>query len=154
MALANRERCKRYLGIRPTVTKHDQLIDELLASAIAMITTFIASAGGSVTNVSGGSWSAIRSFRRSNDIGSGGLATTSSLADLTTQPDYATRIEPQLNQDIVDTVAHLFRQRNPTAASETEGGGLSDSWDDVGDSGLPKRVERRLRTLVSTLEAA
>lgn len=153
MALADRARCKRYLKIRPLSTVEDQLIDELLASAIAMIETYLAglmlsgSAGSSA-----GQWSAIRSFRRSITVGTSS-SSAGTLTDLELEPDYATRIEPLLNQSIVDTVAHLYKNRSPNAASESEGGGIAEGWDDVGLSGLPKRVERRLQSLVATVAA-
>jgi hypothetical protein len=126
MPLTDRHRCKRYLGIRPTVVVHDQLIDELLMSAEAMVLTFVAIAWGEVSIISGsaGVWSTIQSHRRGGTvIGTAGTAATVTLPDLETLPDYATRIQPLLAQDVVDTVAHLFKQRSPSASSETEGGG-------------------------------
>lgn len=152
MALADRHRCKRYLKIRASSLTEDALIDELLASVKAMIETYLADLRLSQASGASGNWSAIRSFRRGVDVGSG--AGTFTLTDLEDEPDYDTRIEPALNQDIVDCVAHLYRQRSPTSASESEGGGISDGWDDVGVSGLPKRVERRMQTLVATLSSA
>jgi hypothetical protein len=153
MAIADRNRIKRYLGIRATVVVHDGLIDELRLSALAMIETFLAKLSREMATASTAStWPAIRSFRRENDVASA-TVTVITLASLATQPDYATRIEPILSQSVVDAVAHLYRHRSPNASSETQGGGVSDSWDDVGPSGLPKRVEGRLRDLIETIEA-
>lgn len=156
-ALADRHRCKRYLRIRAGNFADDTLIDELLVSVKGMIDTFLAllSRERETAQTSSGNWPAIRSYRRSNDIGTstGGTLTILTLASLATHPDWDARIGPAISQDIVDCVAHLYRNRSPNASSETEGGGISEGWDDVGVSGLPKRVERRLRNLISTIEA-
>jgi len=155
MPLADLNRCKRYLNVRAASTVHDALISELLASAKGMIDTFLATLSREqATATTSSTWPAIRSYRRSNDVGSAGSSTVTiiTITSLATEPDYATRIEPALNQDLVDTVAHLYRNRSPNASTESEGGGINDSWDDVGASGLPKRVERRLRNLIATIE--
>lgn len=157
MPLADLGRCKRYLKIPPGWEVEDELVAELLASATAMVLTFIATAFNelSLTGATPGAWSAVVSLRRGgNTIGTAGTVTTITLPDLETLPEYSDRIEPVLNQNIVDVVAHLYKNRSPNASSESEGGGISESWDDVGESGLPKRVERRLQTLVATLSAA
>jgi hypothetical protein len=157
MAIADRNRCKRYLNIAAKTTAKDKLIDELLASMKAMIETFLAQLSREHETATGSAtWPAIRSLRRSNDIGSSSASATvtvHSLTSLQAHPEWSTRLEPAINQDIVDGVAHLYRNRSPNASSESAGGGISEGWDDVGLSGLPKRVERRLRGLISTIEA-
>lgn len=60
---------------------------------------------------------------------------------LSTSPDYATVIEPTVSAAILDIAADLYQRRNPTATSESSGGGVSTSY---GDSGLPKRAEALL----------
>jgi hypothetical protein len=156
MALADLNRCKRYLRKRKKDVSDDELITELLASAKSMINVFLLMLSGErETALTPNTWPTIRSLRRDNDTGSAGTTTVTPLTldDLITLPNY-TVIEPALNQDLVDIVAHLYRNRSPNASSEAEGGGISEGWDDVGQSGLPKRVERRLRNLIGTLQAA
>jgi hypothetical protein len=149
MALVTVGELKEYLKEPSGPFVADALIERLRRSAIALIETYLATLTAQRTSAGGGTWAAIRSFRLHNEAG--GTTTLTSVASLEEQPDYLTRIEPALNQDITDVVAHLYAQRSPTASSETEGGGVSSDWDDVGDSGLPKRVERRIRNLVATL---
>jgi hypothetical protein len=60
---------------------------------------------------------------------------------LAADPDYATRIEPAINQAILDAAADLYHFRSPSAASETTGGGVSQTR---GEWGLPARVEALL----------
>jgi len=54
---------------------------------------------------------------------------------------YATAVEPILFSAILDVVADRIQKRNPTASSETTGGGVSTSY---GEFGLPTSVCRRL----------
>jgi hypothetical protein len=60
---------------------------------------------------------------------------------LAADPDYATKIEPAINQAILDAAADLYHFRNPSAASETTGGGVSHTR---GEWGLPSRVKALL----------
>jgi hypothetical protein len=154
MALADKHRVKRYLRIRAGNVREDATIDELLKSVKAMIETFLALLSQErATATTTGRWPTIRSYRRSNEVGTASV-TTITLTTLAAHPEYSTRIEPALNQDIVDFVAHLYKNRSPNATSESSGGGISEGWDDVGPSGLPKRVERRIRNLVETIDIA
>lgn len=57
---------------------------------------------------------------------------------VSTDPDYATVIEPTIATAVLDTAAAYYQQRNPGASSESTGGGVSTSWDTK--SGLPTRV--------------
>jgi len=57
------------------------------------------------------------------------------------QIDYATVIEPVLAQALIDTVADFYQRRNPAAAGESDGGGVSTSWQ---KAGLPDRVKETL----------
>lgn len=61
---------------------------------------------------------------------------------LSARDDYATRIEPMLNDMILDIVADKYLRRNAAATNETEGG-VSVSYDAA--SGLPKRVCETLK---------
>jgi hypothetical protein len=60
---------------------------------------------------------------------------------LSAHPDYATIIEPIINTAILDLVADKWANRNPNATNESEGGGVSTSYDQVG---IPKRVRDEL----------
>lgn len=57
------------------------------------------------------------------------------------QIDYATVIEPTVGQALIDTVADWYQRRNPAAAGEGTGGGVSTSWQ---KAGLPDRVKEAL----------
>lgn len=60
---------------------------------------------------------------------------------LDARADYTTAVEPILFSAILDVVADRMQRRNPTASSETTGGGVSTSY---GEFGLPTRVCQRL----------
>lgn len=60
---------------------------------------------------------------------------------LSAHPDYATVIEPVINAAILDLVADKWARRNPAATNESEGGGVSTSYADVG---IPARVRETL----------
>lgn len=62
-------------------------------------------------------------------------------AGLSTDPFYATRIEPLASAAILDTAADLFQRRNPAATQEASGGGVSTSY---AVTQLPERVCRML----------
>lgn len=57
------------------------------------------------------------------------------------QIDYETVIEPVIAQALIDTVSDWFQRRNPAAASEGTGGGVSTSWK---TAGLPDRLKEAL----------
>ena len=60
---------------------------------------------------------------------------------LSAHPDYASVIEPIINAAILDIVADRWARRLTAASSESEGGGVGTSWQDVG---IPKRVREEL----------
>lgn len=44
---------------------------------------------------------------------------------LAARPDYEARVEPVINQALLDIVADLYQRRNPAAGREAEGGGIA-----------------------------
>jgi uncharacterized phiE125 gp8 family phage protein len=57
---------------------------------------------------------------------------------------YATRIEPAINQAILDVVADLYQRRSPAASQETAGGGVSTAFTQGNHGGVPDRVAAML----------
>lgn len=60
---------------------------------------------------------------------------------LSVDPEYSTRIEPVLSLAILDIASDLWHRRNPNAATESTGGGVSATY--VG-TGIPQRVRDAL----------
>lgn len=63
---------------------------------------------------------------------------------VSTDPDYATLIEPIVNAAILDVAADLYQRRSPAASSESTGGGVSTSYVDAD-------VIARVRGMLSTV---
>jgi hypothetical protein len=63
---------------------------------------------------------------------------------LSAHPDYATRIEPVINAGIRDYAADLYLRRNPAAAYETAGAGVSVTYNESANQGLPPRIKTTL----------
>ena len=63
---------------------------------------------------------------------------------LAARAGYATYIEPVVNQGILDTVADLYQRRNPGAAQENAGGGVTVAYTQGNDEGVPARVAAAL----------
>jgi hypothetical protein len=63
---------------------------------------------------------------------------------LSGHPDYATRIEPVVNAGIRDYAADLYLRRNPAAAYETAGAGVSVTYNESANQGLPPRIKTTL----------
>jgi hypothetical protein len=66
-----------------------------------------------------------------------GLATS-------TEPDYATMLEPLVSQAILDACQDWYQRRNPGAQAEGAGGGVYTQWQQMG---LPERVRAALAPL-------
>jgi len=62
-------------------------------------------------------------------------------AGLSTDPFYASRIEPLAGAAILDVAADLYQRRNPASTQEAAGGGVSTSYK---TDTLPERVCRML----------
>jgi hypothetical protein len=63
---------------------------------------------------------------------------------LSAHPDYATRIEPVVNAGIRDYAADLYLRRNPAAAFEAAGAGVSVTYNESANQGLPPRIATAL----------
>ena len=63
---------------------------------------------------------------------------------LSVDPEYATRIEPVLSLAILDLASDLWHRRNPNAAMEGTGGGVTTQYQQGSYSGLPQRVRDAL----------
>lgn len=63
---------------------------------------------------------------------------------LSLRDGYELRIEPAVNQAILDTVADLYQRRNPSASQENAGGGVSVAYNQGDEEGVPKRVAAML----------
>ena len=68
---------------------------------------------------------------------------------LSARQDYATVVEPTLNQAILDFVSDLYQRRNPAAIREAEGGGVAVDYgtqtrgvgaDNAREDSLPPRI--------------
>jgi hypothetical protein len=59
-------------------------------------------------------------------------------------PQYATRIEPVVNAGIRDYAADLYLRRNPAAAFEAAGAGVSVTYNESANQGLPPRIATAL----------
>lgn len=64
---------------------------------------------------------------------------------LALRSNYATIIEPAINQAIIDVVADLYQRRNPAAAQESAGGGVSVAYTQGDNGGLPDRIASTLK---------
>lgn len=64
---------------------------------------------------------------------------------LSARENYASRIEPVINQAILDVVADLYQRRNPAAAQEATGGGVSVAYTQGDNGGLPDRTASLLK---------
>lgn len=79
-----------------------------------------------------------------NDVFANGPYTIVATVGLALRPGYATRIEPVISQAILDTVADLYQARNPRAAAENAGGGVSVAYTQGNAEGVPMRVAAML----------
>lgn len=64
---------------------------------------------------------------------------------LSLRANYATMIEPAINQAILDVVADLYQRRNPAASQESAGGGVSVAYTQGDNGGLPDRTASLLK---------
>jgi uncharacterized phiE125 gp8 family phage protein len=64
---------------------------------------------------------------------------------LSARAGYSTRIEPVINQAILDVVADLYQRRNPAASQEGAGGGVTVAYSQGDDEGVPKRTAALLQ---------
>ena len=63
---------------------------------------------------------------------------------LSAHPQYTTRIEPVVNAGIRDYAADLYLRRNPAAAFEAAGAGVSVTYNESANQGLPPRIATTL----------
>jgi hypothetical protein len=81
---------------------------------------------------------------RDGELFANGPYTIVANVGLSLRPGYATRIEPVITQAILDTVADLYQARNPRAAAENAGGGVSVAYTQGNAEGVPMRVAAML----------
>jgi len=73
-----------------------------------------------------------------------GTHTVTATMGLSAHPDYATRIEPVVNAGVRDYAADLYLRRNPAAAFEAAGAGVSITYNESANQGLPPRIATAL----------
>ena len=83
-------------------------------------------------------------YRDGSTFGNGPY-TIRATVGLSARAGYATRIEPVINQAILDIAADLYQRRNPAASQESEGGGVSVSYNQGDDECVPSRIAAMLQ---------